>query len=968
MCVAFLFLALFWPLFSVSAADLNTLQSVRHGGVTIVHGNSITRSDLVNTTRFWTFKFTWPNAVVNSKSFLGVFRGTFGDIEGGSEVEGVNYGATTQSWAAGPNSIAKSIGIPALGELNTTSGTYTVLIAEMPGDFAHADTAEWFASGGAGGVEPVNYATLTFFYDGTFAPDDLDSIAFVEYFDETTPVPIFDGDVVLQKDLPTGNIFWRFNFDWPHAVQNQRALFVIFRGTFGDLEGEVPIDSENYTAQFQSWSDGNPKQVLKQMPLPSSEETGITDATYTFMIAERDPKYLDAGQGFSRDDQMEWFASGGTEGIPPLAYAFLEFDYRQFADCCSSVAFLAGIKAGELHEGDTRRWLPHILGNDARRLEMTPDGSSVNEIEVGNPIESVGFSLAGVRIGLVDIYEDFFEFLDGMVGNETIEEWQSLPYDWRFDVFDVVSNDVEFQDGPTINLIEEVRELAAQSDTGKVTLIGHSNGGLVGKALISALGNDAADVVDKFIMVGTPQLGTPSAIGAMLHGYGQSIPLLVDEETSRSVSLNMPGAYGLLPLDGYFDAVLTPVAEFDPETDLTADFRAAYGESIDSATELQSFLLGTDDGRPQPSEDDLSNPLKLSNALLDETIARRNLLESWTAPEGIEVSQIVGWGLDTISGIKYEEKCGLFSGCNLDIRPILTVEGDRTVVSASADSLEVPKYFLNLNDFNNQFGERDHKNLMGAESVLELLGNLVTNSTSSPEFITETYPDPLGLGKSLRVSVHSPVSISANDSIGRFTGIVENSDPTSDVPVILEEIPNSYYFEFGEGKYIGFGTDQVHELLIEGLDDGSFTLELEEVGGSTITQSVSYSNVPVTSDAKAVLAVQDLLTIGDLQLDFDGDGTIDQFISPDNEYSTVEEILQAFREYVQSAGIRQEFKMRLIVSSHVMEGHFEKNEIEALEAVLLGTEKFIQQKSGSGIYESDSDVLIEMLQDIRIAL
>ena len=98
-------------------------------------------------------------------------------------------------------------------------------------------------------------------------------------------------------------------------------------------------------------------------------------------------------------------------------------------------------------------------------------------------------------------------------------------------------------------------------------IIAHSNGGLLAKALLTELKNrNIENKVDRVIFIGTPQLGTPKAIGTILHGYDQTDSLggiVTNAHTAREVINNMPGAYGLLPSEGYFMNSTEPVVSFE---------------------------------------------------------------------------------------------------------------------------------------------------------------------------------------------------------------------------------------------------------------------------------------------------------------------------------------------------------------------------------------------------------------------
>ena len=564
-------------------------------------------------------------------------------------------------------------------------------------------------------------------------------------------------------------------------------------------------------------------------------------------------------------------------------------DAQQHKECCSSVVFLPGIKATELYENDNRVWLPGFFNTDAQRLEMTNVGESINELTVGAPIEDLTFA----SVKLVEVYGEFFDYLNSLKGN-TIVDWKALPYDWRYDVFDVVALEQQLHDNTTLNLINEIKTLASNSATGKVAIITHSNGGLLGKALLSALGEDA-DLVDQFIMVGTPQLGTPQALGAFLHGQDQDLPggswpaFFLSQEIARQLSKNMPGAYALLPTGSYLEKVLDPLITFDSSSDLSLPYLAAYGDLIGGSSsqsereknDLYSFLLGIGDGRAEALSGDLITPITLNQTLLDQARFSRSLLEDWQPPESLEIIQIVGWGKDTVRGIEYKEFCNTGADCVLLPLPKFTAEGDGTVVWESAGALDAAQtYFFDLSEANNW----DHTDLLVAPSVQELIGGLITRNEITPVSISKTKPFLENAGKRLRVSVHSPVSLGIRDSLGRFTGIIQNSDSSSNIPLIIEEIPGTYYTEFGEGKYIGMPDGSSFDFTLTGYDSGAFTLILDEVEQDTVVSSAIFKNIPITEHTIVNFkTTRDLNTLGTLYLDKNGDGVADYTLEPDLE-------------------------------------------------------------------------------------
>src|SRR5690606_227305 len=113
----------------------------------------------------------------------------------------------------------------------------------------------------------------------------------------------------------------------------------------------------------------------------------------------------------------------------------------------------------------------------------------------------------------------------------TIKEYSITPYDWRLWLEHIIGGGViqdrkisylEQTSDPYI--LSNLKQLASESDSGKVIIVGHSMGGMVGKQLIMNLENPAYPFhhlyysIEAFVMVGTPQLGTPKTLLPMLHG------------------------------------------------------------------------------------------------------------------------------------------------------------------------------------------------------------------------------------------------------------------------------------------------------------------------------------------------------------------------------------------------------------------------------------------------------------------
>ena len=95
------------------------------------------------------------------------------------------------------------------------------------------------------------------------------------------------------------------------------------------------------------------------------------------------------------------------------------------------------------------------------------------------------------------IYRPFIEILNSMGYTENINLFISY-YDWKKSVLESVDK----------YLFPDVEKVKQRTGTDKVILIGHSLGGLLGRAYMNYFN---PITVDKLIMIGTPNLGTVNA-------------------------------------------------------------------------------------------------------------------------------------------------------------------------------------------------------------------------------------------------------------------------------------------------------------------------------------------------------------------------------------------------------------------------------------------------------------------------
>ncbi|MEI6587658.1 MAG: NosD domain-containing protein [Candidatus Moraniibacteriota bacterium] len=574
----------------------------------------------------------------------------------------------------------------------------------------------------------------------------------------------------------------------------------------------------------------------------------------------------------------------------------------------SNVLFLPGAKASKLYtkeanEVENQLWPPNYFDNDLEQLVLDSDGDSINAVYTQDVV-------AEKPVTGGNIYKTFIEKLALLKSSEKINDYKLFAYDWRRSVEDVAQGETAYR-GEIKRALAELESLADGAKNKKVTIIAHSNGGLVAKAMMLELEKAGkADKVDKIIFVGTPQMGTPLSIFSLLYGYDEASPLdiLISQKDSRTLVENMPGAYGFLPSEKYFERAGedNPFITFSSEHTRYSGFRNAYNESIFGVDEFKQFLTGDGDGRIVPDVDEIDLENRLNGKLISEAFAMHKRLDAWTPPENVKVIEIAGWGLDTISGIDYAEKedakCYVYPGSKIpsctgigDYAPVyepkFTVDGDGVVVAPSALMLEekeksVEKYWVDLYGHNdNTIFDRNHGSILEVDSLQQFIDNIIESTDYAsllPEYIKASRPDDYKNAKPrIRMSLYSPLDIHLSDGIHK-TG----PEIVGGQAVLREEIPNSYYYQFGERKYVGFPSGENIHVTLNGYETGDYTLKLEEVRetaeGEEILAHTTFKNLPVSEDTVVSLDIPEtgLANLSNLEADFDGDGANDYVVTP----------------------------------------------------------------------------------------
>ena len=524
-----------------------------------------------------------------------------------------------------------------------------------------------------------------------------------------------------------------------------------------------------------------------------------------------------------------------------------------------------------------------------------------------------------------------------------INEWKSFGYDWRKSIPEVVAG-IEKKATTTESLVDIARGLAERSRTGKVTLVAHSNGGLVAEELVKVLTDQGLDnLIDSVISVAVPYVGTPTAISSILHGDHQSIAggLILKASVARELGQNMPSAYSLLPSSAYYSKVTTPSIIF-ASTTVSGINDGSYAQVIHTSTDQNSFVddsLGVrkTSAATALASGDTSFPIIGNSILTKAAESIHSILDAFSWPTTINRWNLLGWNNETPRALKYssEKKCSSFFGLNETCSSVLvhsesvTQMGDGTVVAPSAaySSGSTKVISLDLGRESQDAGESiSHANILESSSTQAVIKSIITqgfsNANNGLESFVKSISPAVSLGEPdyskepvrLVMTLEGDADIGITDQQGRHTGIIPlpsavSSNVTDDVVSAYEEkIPDSHYVQLSDNdnqtsRISLSDAGQKYTVAVNGGGFGSFTLAVDCVRGDRNLGHVEYSDIPMSplSVATTTIIVPPIVvppidneniypplasSTNPLQIDFDGDGTVDFVASSTGATST----------------------------------------------------------------------------------
>lgn len=650
----------------------------------------------------------------------------------------------------------------------------------------------------------------------------------------------------------------------------------------------------NYIIQNLYQHDGNDYRLFEPYDENDNWDT-LDTGTYTLVIKDT---WIFLNQRESLWERMFAYiipkAYAETNNFPEYTFtiSFTVADEIPAPTGASNVLFLPGLMGSRLYEEggacnfddpEEERWVS-VFECDQLRLLTDFTGISINDIYT-----RPGNDAIVDEVFMQNIYETFLDALDDWVEDDIINDFVAVPYDWRLQLYDIIkslhdpeTNRITGGRASSVAdgyLYQTLTALASSSKSGKVTIVAHSNGGLLAKYFLSALAGEndpLADKIDNLILVSVPQLGTPQAVVGLLHGQGVGFGgFVVSQSIGRRLVNTMPIGHHLLPMTGYFNSVTTPVITFSPG-EITTPWINTFGSTITDRATLYSFLR-KESGRAVPDVSDLSTPAVVDGFLLQYASLVDTFIGQWTPPAGMKVYQIAGTGLLTPSGLEYftDFKCinrNLLFKCTayepkLGYRARMVVDGDETVVVPSALAMsEGERWWLDLEDYNDDNApDRKHPSILEVQDLINFISSTLRSTTTNYRYL---HPNPVNFPDQPRLTfqLHSPLDMKLVTEGGEEVSSSTNT------------IAGATYRRFGELQYISLpSTSDNKTLILQGVDDGSFTLDLEEKNGDTLVTRHTYSAIPSASTTRVSVDISDSASLATalVEVDFDGNGTTD---------------------------------------------------------------------------------------------
>lgn len=526
-------------------------------------------------------------------------------------------------------------------------------------------------------------------------------------------------------------------------------------------------------------------------------------------------------------------------GIPPYKFQFfLNTDFNSayveskpyevrdpnFQPPKTPVLLIPGSLATDINKGNEKLWL------DIKRLILTNDDRFMDPLgfnDDGTPIDT-SLTLGEVLAKPDESFDYSQSFINEFANQNYLknERVYLFPYDWR-------KNIAENALGP---LKQKIDAILASTTSSSINIIAHSQGGLLIKRLLYEK-PEYQSKINKLIFVGTPNLGAPKSFKILREGDQLGIKYKkifgLDPEEIVRISKNMPSVYEMLPSQEYFN-----------------HYDGYWGEVDRHLFKPNEEIFYNYETTKQKLKDAGYNAALLDNNDQFHTFAYDQFDFS---NSGIQVYNIAGCQTPTYGGV-IEKSFGKDK--------IIWVPGDETVPLKSA---------ANVVGVNNIYAfNATHGTMLTQDGIRQKIVNLITGGSLPESGLTANPTDCHFNGEA--VSVHSPVDLNIYDQLGRHVGPTEDGN-------FDYQIPNVGYETIGHEKFAFLPEGNTYSLKLNATGSGEFTFDSSTVVAGQVVNMAYYDSIAISTSSAATI---NLNPTNDqtIQLDANGDGTVDSTITP----------------------------------------------------------------------------------------
>lgn len=187
-----------------------------------------------------------------------------------------------------------------------------------------------------------------------------------------------------------------------------------------------------------------------------------------------------------------------------------------------------------------------------------------------------------------------------------------------------------------------------------------------------------------------------------------------------------------------------------------------------------------------------------------------------------------------------------------------------------------------------------------------------------------------------------------------------------------EDIPNSGYYEFGEGKYINLPEDQAKSIKLQGTDIGTFTFESQKVIPSGTATTTYYIEIPVTPQTVAEITFDTTTHQSKLNVDVNGDGVTDFIVAPQADFDPVL-YLQMIKKTIDSLDLSQSQKNNFDKKIDRIIPLVKKGKIDRAKTKIENMSKMLVRKlaqptpknlKAGKLSKTDAQLLLDMLNQL----